>query len=78
MPFLIKKIEFSIVEPFSGDVSVVTKLKCDIGYGGSFFQLPGFYCIIQNFDQVINVIKYPPMVYYGLRNKPYSEIKISY
>lgn len=78
MPILIKQIEFSIAEQFNGGINLTNKLNCKVGYGGSFIKLPGYLCIIQNFDQVIKTIKYREIFYYGLKNKVYSEIKISY
>ncbi len=78
MPFLIKKIEISIVEQNTSEISFVNTISIDLGYGGYYVTVSNFTCIIQNFDYVINSSDLGVLNYYGLKNKNYSEIKINY
>lgn len=78
MPFLIKKIEISIVEQNSSELMFVNDLSIELGYGGYYLTVSNFTCIIQNLDYVISSSELGALTYYGIKNKSYNEIKINY
>lgn len=78
MPFLIRKIEVKIVEQNSSVISSVNKIDINVGYGGYYFTVSNFICIIQNFDSVINSSELTKPNLYGVKNNKYSEFKINY
>ena len=78
MPFLLKKIEFSIVEQINSELSAVSNIQIEVGYGGSYFMVSNFFGITQNFDSVISSVDLGIFQYYGLKSKEYKEIKINF
>lgn len=78
MPFLVRKIEINIVEQNSAEIVLSNDIDIQVGYGGYYFTVSNFICIIQNFDSVSESLELTTDKFYGVKNNKYSEIKIDY